>query len=211
MDSMYKASEWMNTPIQGNLLEMFFKDSPIVIDWEFHGTQKIIYKNERPKQLVLGAWAGPRQCITHLMHEMAHLVEIDDKRILKHGWGLKTPEEYIPGRYGHFASIPVTAQPSLRECRVIAMQWQLQNYLGIEESPRDAISALKYMPDWCNIPHIPYNEKYSNGIQVEESRYNFLEKNMLEYAAGKYTLKYFMEEWVRKNNLLRARLRRFKS
>lgn len=210
MDSMYKPSEWMNTPIQDNLLEMFFKDSPIIIDWDFKNTQRIEYQNKRPKQLVLGAWAGPKQCITHLMHEMAHLVEIDDKRILKYGWGLKTPEEYIPGRYGHFASMPVTYQPSLRECRVIAMQWQLQNYLGIEESPRDAISSLEYMPDWCNIPHLPYNEKYTNGAQVKESRLNFLERHMLQYAVEKYTFNFFMKEWIRKNDLLRNRLRRLK-
>lgn len=210
MDSMYQPTKWMSSPIKDNLVEMFFKDSPIIIDWDFKNTQRIEYQNERPKQLVLGVWAGPSQCIKHLMHEMAHLAEIDDKRILAYGWGLKTPETYIPGRYSHMAAEPVTCQPSLRECRVIAMQWQLQNYFGIEETPREAISSLQYMPDWCNIPHLPYNEKYSNRIQVEESRYNFLEQNMLQYAVEKFTLDFFMKEWVRKNKLLRNRLRRFK-
>lgn len=205
MSSIYSSSKWMNSPQQEQLLETFFVGSPINIDWDFHGTQKI-----HNNQLVFGPWAGPLQCITHVMHEMGHLAEIDDDRILKHGWGLTTPEQYIPGRYSHIASVPVTFQPSLRECRAIALQWHLQNFLGIEETPREAITALKWMPDYCNIPARKYSGtspgEYSYA-ESEETRLLFLENKMLEYSRNKYTLTFFMEEWKRKNELLSKALK----
>lgn len=202
-------SIWMNSPIKDNLLEMFFTNSPIIIDYNFGGTQKIKYDNddyEKPKQLVLGFAAGPLRCITHLIHEMAHLAEIDDARILRHGWGLTTPETYIPGRYARMAPVPNTYQPSLRECRVIAMQWQIQNYLGIEETPHNAIRALEFMSDWSNVPYILLQDNYK---LLNNSRFDFLERTMLEYTRT-YTLSFFMKEWKRKVELLQNHLNSFK-
>lgn len=199
-DPIYKDSEWMNTPAHARMLEMFFQDSPIKIDWDFHGTQKVIDK----KKLVLGAWAGPKRCPTHIMHEMGHLAEIDDKRILMNGWGLDMPLQYIPSRYSHMAPIPVTYQATFREVRVIAMAWQIQNLLGIEETPREALAAMKWMPDWCNLPC--HRDDTRSLKDYDNDRYDFLEKYMMECINGKYTLNFFMYEWNRKNELLRKAL-----
>lgn len=205
MSSIYKATKWMNSPQQERMLEEFFVGSPIQIEWDFHGTQKV-----HNKTLIFGPWAGPAQCITHVMHEMAHLAEIDDARILEHGWGLRMPEVYIPGRYSHMAAVPTTYQASLRECRTIAMQWHLQNHLGIEETPREAITSLKWMPDYCNLPCRKYDGNTPGEFsyaESEETRLAFLENKMIEYARDKYTLTFFMQEWVRKNELLKQALR----
>jgi hypothetical protein len=86
------------------------------------------------------------------------------------------------------------------------MQWHLQNFLGIEETPREAISALKWMPDYCNIPYRKDGEEFTLA-QADETRLSFLENKMLEYSRGKYTLSFFMEEWKRKNKLLTEALK----
>lgn len=199
--SLYSDSKWMNTPQQEQLLEVFFKDSPIAIDWDFHGTQKV-----ESNKLIFGPWAGPERCITNLIHEMGHLAEIDDARILQHGWGLTTPELYIPGRYSHMAAVPKTWQPIQRECRVMAMQWHIQNLLGIEETPREVVKSLKWMPDWCNLPLRRYDGTTPGEFpyaEYEESRLMFVENTMLEFSRGKFSLKFFREEWKRKNELLK--------
>lgn len=208
-------SKWMDSPIKDVLLERFFQDSPILIDEK--SSQYILYEGQsfdpddwnkgfqpegaKPQQLVLGYRSGPEQCVCSLIHEMAHLAEIDDARILSQGWGLTTPEEYIPGRYSYIASVPNTYQPILRECRVIAMAWQLQNYLGIEETPSEAVSALYYMPDYCHIPVSAKTFDLTKTLRLE-----WIEKKMLEYCKT-YTLQYFFQEWNRKVELLRAHLR----
>lgn len=208
MDPLYESSKWIDSPQQDQLLEIFFKDSPIQIDWAMHRTQKVV----DDIQLILGTWAGPMQCITHIMHEMGHLAEIDDKRILKNSWGLDLPMEYISGRYSRICPVPKTYQATLRECRTIAMQWHIQNFLGIEETPREAIKALQFMPDHLNIPYTQYD---ANACRIaspslsdaDESRFSFLENTMLGYARGQYTFAFFLEEWKRKNDLLRRALK----
>ena len=200
--SYYTDSKWMNTPQQHQLLEVFFKDSPIRIDWDFHGTQKV-----EGYKLIFGPWAGPERCITNIIHEMGHLAEIDDARILKVGWGLTTPEVYIPGRYARMAAVPTTWQPIKRECRVMAMQWLIQNFLGIEETPREVVKSLKWMPDWCNLPCRRYDGQVPGEFsyaEYEEQRMTFVENTMLEYSRDKFTLDYFRAEWKRKNEMLRV-------
>lgn len=198
MSDYRSVSKWINSPQQDLLLDIFFKDSPIKIDWELSGSQRVI-----DNQLVLGSWAGPHQCLKVLIHEMGHLAEIDDARILSHGWGLVMPSTYLPGRYGRLVDVPLTIQGSLRECRAIAMQWHIQNMIGIHESPGDAISSLKFMPDFLNVNFEYFSDDYS---KREMERLLYLENKMLEYAREKYTLEYFMSEWTRKSNLLRAAL-----
>ena len=195
MSDYLSVSKWINSPQQDLLLDTFFKDSPIKIDWKFYGTQKVV-----DNTLILGSWAGPHQCLKSIIHEMAHLAEIDDARILTSGWGLNMPTTYIPGRYSRIVDAPLTYQGSLRECRVIAMQWHVQNMIELYESPADAVSSLQYMPDFYNLPIIP-----SEDIEARDAhRMLFLENKMLEYSRDKYTLEFFLSEWKRKNDLLKA-------
>jgi hypothetical protein len=195
-ESIYKDSDWMTDSNRRLLEATFFKDSPIRIEWDFHGTQRI----DNEKYLCFGPWAGPERCPTNIIHEMAHLVEIDDARILQYGWGLTTPTQYIPGRYSHIASVPMTCQPTLRETRVITLAWQVQNMLGLMETPRQALGSLTFMPDWCNVPA----SRKETIKDYDDSRFEYLESYMIKCMEEKYTVSFFMSEWKRKNELLRA-------
>lgn len=197
-DPIYKDSQWMHTTAHHRLLETYFRDCPILLNWELHDTQRII-----DGRLVFGAWAGPLRCPTHIIHEMCHLVEIDDARILQTGWGLRMPQVYVPGRYSRMAPVPTTYQAALRETRVIALQHQLQNMLGFIISVREELSSLEGLPDWCNVPcGINRDQKFTLE-QVNQGRFQFLERYLNECMAGKYTLSFFHQEWERKLQLLR--------
>lgn len=191
---VFTPTEWMNSPQQDQLMEIYFKDSPIVVDWDFHHSQKV-----EDGKLVLGPWAGPSQCITNVIHEMGHLVEIDDARILAHGWGLHVPMTECLGReYPN----PVTPKACMREVRVFAMQWQLQNFLGIKTEIRELVRLNRFLPDFCFVP----KEGEQEGESYDEPRLRYLERRLLEYVKGKYTLEFFNREWSRKNELLRRSL-----
>jgi hypothetical protein len=184
---MFKQSVWMESKQKDFILNKYFKDSSIVIDWKHEG-QRI-----DEHSLVLGGRAGYEVCLTNLIHEMGHLVEIDDARIMEYSWGLTLPEVYLPGRYSRMAPTPATTQACLRECRVIAMQWLLQNAIGITTSALEAVSSLQYMPDFFLAPGVS-----------DQDKLDFLKEQMLEYAANKYTLEYFDTEWIRKVQLIKS-------
>jgi len=195
MDSPYAKSEWMDSPQQQLLLDLYFKDSPIQIEWDFHGTQKV-----KDNKLIFGPYAGPEACITSLIHEMAHLAEIDDARILKHNWGLTLPEQYIPGRYSRMA--PVTCQATFRECRVLAMQWHIQNSIGICIPRRQMVEVLQWMPDFCLVPR-SITCKGNDLQSIDNARFIFLEGVVHTYCKRGFGFKHFVTEWDRKNELLK--------
>ena len=82
--------------------------------------------------VVLGWRAGPDTDVRHLLHEMAHLVEIDDARAGEPGWGLRL------GRWrslmGHHWREFRTSAPIRRELRVGAYQFHMGASLGLYES-----------------------------------------------------------------------------
>jgi len=195
---MYKDSQWWNTVQHQRLVDTYLKDSPIELNWEMHDTQQV-----KDNKLIFGAWAGPLRCITHVIHEMCHLVEIDDARILEEGWGLRMPQVYIPGRYSRLAAVPATYQPSLRETRVAALQYHVQRYIGIPTTFRSVINSFQFLPDWCNIPHgIDLDSNDYSYKDIDEARYQFLQNYLIQCMEGKYTLDFFHQEWKRKNQLL---------
>jgi len=202
---MIDKTKWVNSPQHQYILDTYFQDSPIRIGERAEGNPV------EDGILTLGMRAGPQICLTNLIHEMCHLVEIDDERMLISGWGLRTPEVYVPGRYSHMASVPISWQPIKREVRVIALQWQLQQSIGITGTKREALSAMEYMPDWCNVPcgrpenydEMEWEERDVIRPTFTENRFALLEKYMDECIAGKYTLTFLNEEWKRKTDLLR--------
>lgn len=219
--SIYTKSKWINSSAHYALMDRFFKDSPIIVNFDFFNTQTV-FTPEHPHKtlleeyqrttaidgkprLVFGAWAGPQCCITNVIHEMGHLVEIDDARILSYGWGLRMPQQYIPGRYARMCPIPTTYKATLREVRTMVLQWQVQNMLGIDETPREILQALKFMPDFGYIPHMLDDSKEHEYKEYDEGRFDYLEKQFHIYMET-YTLAHFHTEWVRKNELLRQRL-----
>src|SRR5512134_41522 len=48
-------------------------------------------------RLHLGIWAGPSATVFNLCHEMAHFIEIDNRRCHLPGWGLKTGKTVLIG------------------------------------------------------------------------------------------------------------------
>jgi len=65
----------MDTTVLNKIEKEFFKDAAISFEPRVEG-QEIV--NGLP---VIGARAGPEIALWNLIHEMAHFVEIDDKRM----------------------------------------------------------------------------------------------------------------------------------
>jgi hypothetical protein len=178
--------------------EEFFKNSPITIDLKKSYVQGI----EQDGRMWFGVVAGPTADIGNLFHEMAHFVEIDEKRMGKHGWGLKLPRMHcMPGPYGgHSWCEPKTIQISMRELRTFAYQHHLHQYFGID-TWRDRVADLLYfLADWHNIPGVGKEAKERWILSV----YDRLVKS------PKYSLASFTAEWERRNTILTARYKRRK-
>lgn len=98
---------------------------------------------------LFGLRAGPSLSVSFALHELAHLVEIDDRRATMFGWGLDVPTQWV---YDRLCAEPVTNQATTRECRVVAYQALLGDAIGLKADIRDTVSALQYMPDWWHVP-----------------------------------------------------------
>jgi hypothetical protein len=176
--------------------EEFFSNSPIRIDTVKHETQWL----DASKKLWFGVWAGPAADVANLLHEMAHFVEIDERRMGMHGWGLKLPKMYsLPGRYGGTSWCePKTMQISARELRVMAFQHHLHVYLGVEPWREQVASLLRWLPDWYNVPG------HGDGPR---SRWMVAQYDRL-IKSPRYSLASFRAEWTRRNEILKARYAR---
>ncbi len=174
----------------------FFKSSPIGIDTEKHATQWL----DEHGRLMFGVWAGPAAQTDNLLHEMAHFVEIDERRMGMHGWGLRLPKmHYIPGPYGGSSWCePKTMQISAREIRVMAYQHHLHVYLGIAPWRERVPRLLGFLPDWYNVP----GQRDGGRARWVWSVYDRL------IAAPRYSLASFRAEWARRNEALRAKYAR---
>lgn len=163
-------------------------DCPIQVRVELQGND---IENGK---LQLGCRAGPVEDVYNLLHEMCHFVEIDDARMLCRNWGLRLPEQYIPGRYGRMAQIPVTIAAIERELRVIAFQWNLTAFL---EAPRQTaytmVAPMKFMPDFVYVP--------GGYDRLDRKRLRWCKNRMIELSRVN-TIDRFMAEWERKNRLL---------
>jgi len=201
MESIYKDSSHMTPEVVERLMGAYFQGVSIKVDWDFYATQKVNHEtvewNGKPynrRTLVFGPWAGPRRCPTHVIHEMAHLAEINDRRILIHGWGLRLPEVYISaGQYSRMCCEPTTWQATQRETRVIAYQMGVEEEMGIGSSVEESVQSLVFMADWWLVPGKDNKERLS-----------FVAETVTELRKT-FTLERFKAEWVRKNALLKKR------
>lgn len=147
-------------------------------------------------RLAVGMRAGPSLSVSNLLHEMAHFVEIDDRRCGMAGWGLKTPRVlmYTP-HYGH----PVydsfkTAQHIEREIRVCAFQANAGAALGVALDVEELARPFLYLPDtWTYASDRELVKKVCSAIQRDRRRLTF---------------EIFLAEWLRKNDLLARRYRK---
>jgi hypothetical protein len=145
--------------------------------------------------LAIGCRAGPMDNISleNLSHECAHMVEIDERRSFCPSWGLKTRKVVCLGQ--EFDE-PLTWQPTQRECRVIAYQANFMEAMGYAFDVRDFASALRWMPDWCNVPVDTSEDDYS---KTEEKRLNFVVAEILKYKADEnYSFKTFETIWFKR-------------
>lgn len=100
--------------------------------------------------LTFGCRAGPQQDVVNLLHEMAHLVEIPERRSVKPDWGFTLGKAFLGPAGIDF--IPVTARATEREARVWAWQTVLMGALGIPGTVEELVGAAVFMGDFLNVP-----------------------------------------------------------
>lgn len=163
--------------------------------------------------IVIGNRAGPTTWadsfkIDNLIHEMAHLVEIDDARMRCHGWGLKVPEVFV---FNRMCCEPTTKQITERELRVMAYQLNVMDHIGVECDTDDAVRALENLADTAFVPiedgRQPYDGDYKDiqaeGINIKSSQQKW-RVNEVNRLRKEFTLERFIFEWKRKIEWLSA-------
>ena len=169
-------SFWGCSKLHENLFTIISK-SPIKVEI-------ISGQDVRDGTLILGTRCGFKNLeVNSLIHELAHLVEIDYARVFKPAWGFKFPEDF-----------PETTQGTRREIRTIAIQKRIYEILGKDDwSEEDDLKALRLLPDYLNVPGKNeeerfltrrkwFNQEYLNWnlekVNKElKSKINFLMKN----------------------------------
>lgn len=152
---------------------------------------------------VLGCMAGPFQCVTNLLHEMAHLVELEKERLLEFpdgGWGLIHGSRIMIGERPYYDMI--TDQAVLREARVWAYQVSLQRHYGIDEAVDRTVSSVEYIGSW----HI-FRAKHggSESLQQRDRRALKVLADMVDrLSREEFSLENFRTSWWERIALLRA-------
>ncbi len=139
------------------------------------------------QSLQLGGRAGLEVDLSNLLHEIGHLIDIDDARVIQQGWGLFYPEIAVGGRN---CQAPETSKAVLREVRVIAWQDLLAEQVGFKSDPKEFIKSLRWMADFVFIP-VPSVEK-EDSREYDARRISWLFQQFETFRA---TLK--IEEAVR--------------
>ena len=174
-----------------HIKEQYFNDSPILISESIEGQEV-----SDTKVITLGLKAGPSYLVYNLLHEMSHLVEIEDHRMTKPSWGLKYGNliQIILGQeYQNFTSTQATE----REIRVFAYQQHLLNHYQIESSLSDQAKLCTYLGDWANVC---YGDKLNHHDKAKALRW--VEAQIFEKMKI-YTLDRFNQEWDRKQIILK--------
>jgi len=145
------------------LLDRWFKDGRhLGVSANLEGT-KHDFKGRR---ITFGCRAGPNYDVTNLLHEMAHFIEIDERRVVKENWGFRIGRPFLTN-FG-VDSIPVNTKGTEREARVWAIQHLLTVHLGIEETVMDKAKIAQFMPDFWRIPGETYDEKIAFVVKLIE-------------------------------------------
>ncbi len=184
---------------------------------EFFTTEFVKYKSGMEGQCVsndgtifIGNRAGPITWppsfnVSNLVHEMSHLVEINDERMRCYGWGLKLPEVWV---YDRMCVEPTTHQITDRELRVMAYQANVLQYISASYSVRNLVGPLEYLADTTFVPmedgSAPYGENRNrelNGSETKASQMKWRINEVNRYRK-EYTLDRFVSEWRRKMNWL---------
>jgi hypothetical protein len=132
----------------------------------------------------------------YLAHEMAHFVEINERRCSTYNWGLKVPRVVVLGQE---CVEPRTTQIIERELRVHAFQFNLLEKLGLldDELLNWVVKSLiGGTVDYYRIPG-----------KTEEARIRWGLRMLARYRKT-HTYGRFEFEWWRRNEVLKARAKR---
>lgn len=182
-------------------------------DW-FHNPRVQHSKNEsgnpvRDGVMLFGWRVGPSKDVDGVVHEMAHLIEIDDARCHLPGWGLWVRQTYIPG-HPPFAE-PHTFQACAREIRVVAIQKVIFESLGL---PFDSDYWAKVIYDWVpgnvfvreEYPEVPpWGDRGLSYEGISQLAKKAIAVDIDRQAAA-LTLNRVRAEWDRKCALVASRL-----
>lgn len=173
---------WEKSEAHQKTKELFFKNSKVQVG-------KIEGQAVRESTLILGTSIGPEYgSLWGLAHEMAHLIEIDDKRALRPRWGFYYGPE-TQAFNGSF-NTPTNFKASLREARTMAVQGKIHEMVGLDFELKKDMSALKLMHDFHLVPG-----------KNEEERFEYLYQYSLEYF-NTLSHNFILKEWERKNLLI---------
>jgi hypothetical protein len=143
--------------------------------------------------MLLGMRAAGEYSVGSLLHEMAHLIEIDDDRCHLFGWGLRTRKVTFRGRT---YSEPLTFQCSERELRTMAIQKVLSKHLRVRMDLNYWGPLITWLPDW-------YAHNFGESVSCNSPKWKRLVVADLRKRIEAVELDEVLVEWDRKANLLR--------
>lgn len=157
MDTIYKKIE-----------NAYFTNNNIQIKLGAEG-QSVDYDNEI---VFLGNRAGPSSEPLDLFHEMGHLVDIQERKIILSDWGFSYGTPYSIHEQKYF--INETYNACKRECKVFAIQKKMAEEFGINADISDLVHSLYLLPDFSNVPGKSQKEKLEHLCKYTENIYNNL-------------------------------------
>jgi hypothetical protein len=151
-------------------------------------------------EMELGMRAGPGLSIGNLLHEIGHLIDIDDARASKWNWGLFYPEQEV---FGRLYPQPITPKGAVRECHVIAWQMVLAEMIGLPFDPMEWVSSLQWLTDFMCVPRkrVPGESMK----QWDNRRFAWLMRKVWRYRA-KINAEMACDEIIRKSYIVRDHL-----
>lgn len=164
--------------------------APIEIDEEIQG------QSVDENRIKIGCRAGPSMCLSNLVHEICHFIEIDQKRMHKHGWGLRYGKRiYIPG-YPIFYEMN-SIQAIEREARVWAMQMNFSKEKNVKFDLEDCVESARFINCFSYVKGSSDKDKFAT-----------IQEKILAYAAQPaYAFDELMTELKRRTVLLKKRIK----
>jgi hypothetical protein len=162
------------------IIQVYIKDSPLVL--KPNKDERKIFANNETGSLEISC---PQEFI--LLHELCHLVEVDESRLFKTDFGLTDVPNYQPK----------TCNASLRELRVFAFQINVAESLKVNESyPKTLKKILTEIVINLAGGRLAPGESYSEKLE-------YYAEKLAEYLEI-YTVERFNQIWEKRMQILWA-------
>lgn len=152
----------------------------------------------------LGLQCGPCYTWEVLVHEMAHFIEINEKRMDQDAWGFKWPHDH-EGRPMNFD----TSAHIERELRVHAISLHLFEYAGYRIDPEDLTESLHWMDYWAvyaEVEAIPIPEgEVLRSFKVFDRKMQIWGAQKVREYYKNYNIDDILAEWRRRNDILKKK------